>query len=167
MNLKRWWSSPCRNLWPSQLNLLGRISMPGRTIIYMRKQPNIVIAGLTINKQSRTFTNKLSNPSSCWGKEEFAVYYFLENSQQEYYSEVIKIVKLMPATNAMSERNFSALHKLKRLITTKSIQAELHLIQLLIRGWGGGGGGGGQSSPPSLTPTPPVSPPLPIVCTLA
>ena len=43
----------------------------------------------------------------------------------EYYSEVIKVIKLilvMPATNALSERSFSVLHRIKSWLRTSMDQ---------------------------------------------
>lgn len=48
---------------------------------------------------------------------------------KEYYSEVIKVVKLilvMPATNALSERSFSALRRIKTWLRTRTDQARLN-----------------------------------------
>ena len=51
----------------------------------------------------------------------------LNSVEKQYYSEVIKVVILvMPATNAVSERSFSALHRLKTWLRTTVQQVRLH-----------------------------------------
>ncbi len=58
----------------------------------------------------------------------------LTSVQKEFYSEVIKIVKLilvMPATNAVSERSFSALRRLKTWLRTTMTQARLNWCMVL------------------------------------
>lgn len=53
----------------------------------------------------------------------------LDTIGREYYSEVIKVAKLilvMPATNALSERSFSALRRLKNWLHTRMEQAQLN-----------------------------------------
>ena len=53
----------------------------------------------------------------------------LNEVEKEYYSEVIKVAKLilvMPATNALSERSFSALRRLKTLLRTTTDQVRLN-----------------------------------------
>lgn len=58
----------------------------------------------------------------------------LTSVQKEFYSEVIKIVKLilvMPATNAVSERSFSALRRLKTWLRTTMTQTRLNWCMVL------------------------------------
>ena len=53
----------------------------------------------------------------------------LNEIEKEYYSEVIKVAKLilvMPATNALSERSFSALHRIKNWLCTTTDQVRLN-----------------------------------------
>ena len=53
----------------------------------------------------------------------------LSSEQQEYFAEVITLVKLilvMPATNATSERCFSALRRLKMWLRTTETQQRLN-----------------------------------------
>ncbi len=54
--------------------------------------------------------------------------------EKEYYSEVFKLVKLilvMPATNAVSERSFSALRRVKTWLRTTSQQVRLNWCMIL------------------------------------
>ncbi|KAI6658762.1 hypothetical protein LOD99_15087 [Oopsacas minuta] len=58
----------------------------------------------------------------------------LNSTEKSFFSEVIKIVKLilvMPATNATSERSFSALRRLKSWLRTTTCQARLNWCLLL------------------------------------
>ena len=58
----------------------------------------------------------------------------LNNVEKEYYSEVIKVVKLilvMPATNSVSERSFSALRRLKTWLCTTTLQVQLNWCMIL------------------------------------
>ncbi|KAI6646956.1 Zinc finger MYM-type protein 1-like [Oopsacas minuta] len=58
----------------------------------------------------------------------------LNSTEKSFFSEVIKIVKLilvMPATNATSERSFSALRRLKTWLRTTTCQARLNWCLLL------------------------------------
>lgn len=58
----------------------------------------------------------------------------LSTAQRNYFSEVIKLVKLilvMPATNAHSERSFSALRRLKTWLRTTTSQARLNWCMIL------------------------------------
>lgn len=58
----------------------------------------------------------------------------LSTAQRDYFSEVIKLVKLilvMPATNAHSERSFSALRRLKTWLRTTTSQARLNWCMIL------------------------------------
>jgi len=58
----------------------------------------------------------------------------LSIAEKEFYSEVIKVVKLilvMPATNAASERSFSALRRLKTWLRTTTTQSRLNWCMLL------------------------------------
>ena len=58
----------------------------------------------------------------------------LNSTEKSFFSEVIKIVKLilvMPATNATSERSFSALRRLKTWLLTTTCQARLNWCMLL------------------------------------
>ena len=58
----------------------------------------------------------------------------LSNIEKAFYSEVVKIVKLilaMPATNATSERSFSALRRLKTWLRATSSQARLNWCMIL------------------------------------
>ena len=51
-----------------------------------------------------------------------------------FYSEVIKLLKLilvMPATNAISKRSFSALKRVKTYLRTTTIQRRLNYLMLL------------------------------------
>ena len=53
----------------------------------------------------------------------------------EYYSEVIKVAKLilvMPATNALSERSFSALRMIKTWLRTTTNQVRLNCMTLHV-----------------------------------
>ena len=53
----------------------------------------------------------------------------LNEIEMEYYSEVIKVAKLilvMPATNALSERSFSALRRIKTWLRTTTNQVRLN-----------------------------------------
>ena len=55
-------------------------------------------------------------------------------SQKEYFCEVVKLVKLilvMPVTNAQSERSFSALRRLKTWLRTTTSQARLNWCMIL------------------------------------
>lgn len=54
--------------------------------------------------------------------------------EREFFSEIIKVVKLilvMPATNAVSERSFSALRRLKTWLRTTTTQSQLNWCMLL------------------------------------
>ena len=58
----------------------------------------------------------------------------LTSAQKEFYSEIIKIVTLilvMPATNAVSERSFSALRRLKTWLRTTMTEARLNWCMVL------------------------------------
>ena len=58
----------------------------------------------------------------------------LSSSEKQFYSEVVKLVKLilvMPATNAVSERSFSALRRLKTWLRTSTTQSRLNWCMLL------------------------------------
>lgn len=58
----------------------------------------------------------------------------LSTPQKEYFCEVVKLVKLilvMPATNAQSERSFSALRRLKTWLRTTTSQAWLNWCMIL------------------------------------
>ena len=58
----------------------------------------------------------------------------LSPAQRDYFSEIVKIVKLIsviPATNATSERSFSALRRLKTWLGTTLSQARLNWCMLL------------------------------------
>ena len=58
----------------------------------------------------------------------------LDKVEREYFSEVVKVVKLilvMPATNAVSERSFSALRRLKSWLRTTTCQARLNWCMIL------------------------------------
>ena len=58
----------------------------------------------------------------------------LSTPQKEYFCKVVKLVKLilvMPATNAQSERSFSALRRLKTWLRTKTSQARLNWCMIL------------------------------------
>ncbi len=58
----------------------------------------------------------------------------LSTVQKSFYSEVVKVAKLilvMPATNATSERSFSALRRLKTWLRTTSSQARLNWCMML------------------------------------
>ena len=58
----------------------------------------------------------------------------LSTAQKEFYSEVIKVLKLilvMPATNVISERSFGALRRLKTWLRTKSSQSRLNWCMIL------------------------------------
>ena len=58
----------------------------------------------------------------------------LSTTQRDFYSEVMNVAKLilvMPATNATSERTFSALQRLKTWLRTTSSQARLNWRMLL------------------------------------
>ena len=58
----------------------------------------------------------------------------LNDVELAFYSEVVKLVKLilvMPATNAISERSFSALRRLKTWLRTTTLQARLNWCMLL------------------------------------
>lgn len=58
----------------------------------------------------------------------------LTNQQKEYFSEVNKLLKLilvMPATNATSERSFSALRRLKTWLRTTLTQERLNWCMIL------------------------------------
>ena len=53
---------------------------------------------------------------------------------REFYSEVVKVMKLilvMPATNALSERSFSALRRIKTWLRTRMDQARLNWCMTL------------------------------------
>ena len=60
----------------------------------------------------------------------------LNEIEKEYYSEVIKIAKLiliMPASNALSERSFSALCRIKNWLRTTTDQVRLnHCMTLYV-----------------------------------
>ncbi len=59
---------------------------------------------------------------------------YRSSAEKEYYCEVIKVVKLilvMPATNAVSERSFSALRRLKTWLRTTTNQARLNWCLML------------------------------------
>ena len=54
--------------------------------------------------------------------------------QNIFYSEVVKVTKLilvMPATNAVSERSFSAIRRLKTWLRTTTSQSQLNWCSLL------------------------------------
>ena len=56
------------------------------------------------------------------------------SAERDYYCEVIKLVKLilvMPATNATSERSFSALRRLKTWLRSTTGQARLNWSMIL------------------------------------
>ena len=58
----------------------------------------------------------------------------LSSEQREYFAEVIKLVKLilvMPATNATSERSFSALRRLKTWLRATEAQQRLNWCMVL------------------------------------
>ena len=58
----------------------------------------------------------------------------LSPRQRHYFSEIVKIVKLIsviPATNATSERSFSAVRRLKTWLRTTPSQARLNWCMLL------------------------------------
>ena len=58
----------------------------------------------------------------------------LTHEQKEYFSEVIKILKLIlliPATNATSERSFSALRRLKTWLRTTMSQQRVNWCMIL------------------------------------
>ena len=58
----------------------------------------------------------------------------LDKVERECFSEVVKVVKLilvMPATNAVSERSFSALRRLKSWLRTTTCQARLNWCMIL------------------------------------
>ena len=58
----------------------------------------------------------------------------LSSEQREYFAEVIKLVKLilvMPATNATSERSFSALRRLKTWLRAVEAQQRLNWCMVL------------------------------------
>ena len=58
----------------------------------------------------------------------------LSSAEKVFYTEVIKVVKLilvMPATNATSERSFSALRRLKTWLRTTTTQSRLNWCMLL------------------------------------
>ena len=58
----------------------------------------------------------------------------LSEIEKEYYSEVIKVAKMilvMPATNALSERSFSALRRIKTWLRTSTSQVRLNNCMLL------------------------------------
>ena len=58
----------------------------------------------------------------------------LDSASQCYFSEVIKLLKLIlviPATNAVSERSFSALRRLKSWLRTTITQACLNWCMIL------------------------------------
>ena len=58
----------------------------------------------------------------------------LSSEQREYFAEVITLVKLilvMPATNATSERSFSALRKLKTCLCATETQQRLNWCMVL------------------------------------
>ena len=55
----------------------------------------------------------------------------MSSAERDYYCEVIKLVKLMPATNATSERSFSALHRLKTWLRSTTGQARLNWSMIL------------------------------------
>ena len=58
----------------------------------------------------------------------------LNDVEKEYYSEVIKVAKLimvMPATNALSERSFSALRRIKTWLRTTTNQVRLNSCMTL------------------------------------
>ena len=58
----------------------------------------------------------------------------LSATERDYYCEVVKLVKLilvMPATNATSERSFSALRRLKTWLQSTTSQARLNWSMIL------------------------------------
>ena len=58
----------------------------------------------------------------------------LSAAQKEFYGEVIKVLKLilvMPATNVISERSFSALKRLKTWLRTTTSQSRLNWCMIL------------------------------------
>ena len=58
----------------------------------------------------------------------------LSTAERDYYCEVIKLVKLilvMPATNAVSEQSFSALRRLKTWLRSTTNQARLNWSMIL------------------------------------
>ena len=58
----------------------------------------------------------------------------LNVTEKEYFSEVVKVVKLilvMPATNSTSERSFSALRRIKSQLHRTACQAHLNWCMLL------------------------------------
>ena len=58
----------------------------------------------------------------------------LSTAERDYYCEVIKLVKLilvMPATNAVSEQSFSALRRLKTWLRSTTSQARLNWSMIL------------------------------------
>ena len=60
----------------------------------------------------------------------------LNEVEKTFYSEVISVVKLilvMPATNAVSERSFSALRRLKTWLRSTMSQARLNWCMVLNR----------------------------------
>lgn len=67
---------------------------------------------------------------------QFVVAYLksLSIAEKEFYSEVIKVVKLilvMPATNSVSERSFSAPCRLKKWLQTTTTHSRLNWCMLL------------------------------------
>ena len=58
----------------------------------------------------------------------------LSTTEKDYYCDVVKLVKLilvMPATNATSERSFSALRRLKTWLRSTTCQARLNWSMIL------------------------------------
>lgn len=58
----------------------------------------------------------------------------LSSSQKSFYSEVVRLARLivvMPATNAVSERCFSAMRRLKTYLRSTMQQSRLNHIMLL------------------------------------
>ena len=58
----------------------------------------------------------------------------LSPAQKDYFSELVKLVKLIsviPATNTTSERSFSALRRLKTWLRTTTSQTRLNWCMLL------------------------------------
>ena len=55
----------------------------------------------------------------------------LAQIQKNFFSEVIVVVYVMPATNATSERSFSALRRIKTYLRNSMIQERLNNLMLL------------------------------------
>ena len=101
--------------------------------ILIETNPKSELVHLWIWPQPRPFASSVSFAAQYqrrWINWWLQLSYFVpEGVEREYYSEVIKVAKLilvMPATNALSERSFSALRRVKTWLRTTIDQVRLN-----------------------------------------